>query len=115
MEIEEKYDAKVILRHVWGKYFSQPGHENSEPHEYQIFIEIGKSNNNCYFVTAEKDKPAQLWRGFCTGSSWREIRDPLALSNDKDLLGKIYIRFRFIGNIIKQFSNYEEFWSFIKS
>ena len=24
MEIEEKYDAKMILRHVWGKYFSQP-------------------------------------------------------------------------------------------
>ncbi|MCK4431728.1 MAG: hypothetical protein KAW19_10570 [Candidatus Aminicenantes bacterium] len=113
--MEEKYDPSMILRYVWGKYFSQAGHENSESHEYQISIKIKGAPNECYFIKAKKDKPVQLWRGPYEGSL-RLIKDDVAsdaLYDDRQTLGNTNIIFK--GKSLKQFQSYEEFWGFIKN
>jgi len=114
--MEEKYDPNMILRHVWGKYFSQPGHENSKPHEYQISIQIKGVPNKCYFIEAKKDKPGQLWIGPCYWGSLTFIKDDVAsdaLYDDRQALGKTNIIFK--RKSLKQFQSYEEFWGFIKN
>jgi len=114
--MEEKYDPKIILRRVYGKYLSQPGRENSGSHEYQISIQIKGVPNECYFIKAKKDKPGQLWRGPCYWGSLTFIKDDVAsdaLYDDRQALGKTNVIFK--EKSLKQFQSYEEFWGFIKN
>lgn len=116
--MEEKYDPPKILGHVWGKFYSCPGHEDSEPHEYEVIIEIKNKDNKCYRIAAKKNKPASLYKGIWTREYWSEIQDHEILAKDKNLLGKVHLRFKM--NLLKiegktfgPFSNYDKFWEYI--
>jgi hypothetical protein len=110
--MEEKYDPEKIHLFTYGNFLLQAKYKDHKAYEYEIFIEIKESKNECYLVRAENQRIGFLWKGFCNGNSWTEIRDKLYLSENKDKLGKVYVRF---GNkIIKEYQDYEEFWEKIK-
>ena len=109
--MEERYIPERIHRNVWGKFFVHPGHE-TDPHDYQVRIEIKKSSD-WYYIIAQKNEPPQLLKGPYDGISAGFIKDEMALFNDKDLLGKVEIRYK--GKILSQHENYNNFYDFIKT
>jgi len=116
--MEDKYNPFMILRHTWGKFFGIPEYKDGSVEDYSIFIEIKESNLECYQLKAIKNKTICLYRGYCKGSSWREIKDNETLFNDKESLGIVYIRFKDLpikieNKVLESFSNYDSFWQYI--
>jgi len=110
-KMEDKYNPIEILGKVWNKFKFLHGYENSKMHEYDVFIEIKGSKDECYYICTEENKFPKLIKGPCKGSVGTEIKDlKNTLLNNKNLLGKTYIRFR--SKIIEPpYSSYEEFWN----
>lgn len=116
--MEKKYDPNNILVGIWAESLFK-----DEVHNYEIFIEIKESNNQCYRIIAEEKKSAQLLEGACSGSNWRKRKREILFEN-KDLLGKVYVwhkrkeeingKPKLIYRKIKSFESYNEFWNKIK-
>lgn len=115
--MKEKYDPKMILSHMCGKFFGIKGHENVTINDYSIFIEIKNLENQCYRIGSTNNCPA-LHIGYCRSTSWTEIRDHEILFKNKDQLGRVHIRFKnkpikINGQSIESFEAYDSFWDFI--
>jgi hypothetical protein len=116
IKMEEKYDPLQVVSHIWGKFWPLPEHQNSQVEDYSISIEIRYSKNECYQIRATKN--GTLWKGECSGTSWRAIKDEEELYKKRDFLGAVHVRFR--GKLIKidnkvldPFPNYIFFWNYI--
>jgi hypothetical protein len=114
--MEEKYSPLHIVNHVWGKFFALPEQRECKIEEYSVFIEIKYSKKECFLIKAGKD--GFLWRGICSGTSWRAIKDAGELYDKRDFLGSVSIRFRnnpikIENKILDSFPNYDLFWHYI--
>lgn len=109
--MEKKYNPDNILMGTHGRYFMRPKYKDSEVHDYKVFIEVNKSNNECYQICAQDNKRIILSRGICYGKSWTEKKSEY-LFNDRNLLGKVHVVFK--GKIIETYPNYDDFWNKIK-
>jgi len=116
--MEEKYNLEHILMGAWGENLLK-----DKAHNYEVFIEIKKSDNKCYRIVAEEGKYVRLLEGICTGSNWR-LKKSQSLFENKDLLGKVHIwhkreeeiddKPKLIYKKIRSYQSYEEFWEKIK-
>jgi len=114
--MEEKYNPFQVASHVWGKFWALPGHQISSIEDYSAFIEIKKTEKECYLIRPSKQ--GYLWKGNLFGTKWRLIPDLEELFENKDLLGTVHIRFRdkpikINDNTLEPFPNYEFFWNYI--
>lgn len=114
--MEEKYDPLQIVSHVWGKFRALPEHLDSQVEDYSIFIKIKQSENEYYLIRSSKY--GHLWKGILSGTDWRMITDTEELSENKDLLGTVHIKFRnnpirINNKPLEPFPNYDFFWNYI--
>ena len=114
--MEERYDPFHIVSRVWSKFHALPEHREAKIEEYSIFVEIKYSKEECYLIKAGDDN--FLWRGVCSGTTWRTIKDFEELYDKRDFLGAVTIRFRnnpikIENKILEPFPNYNLFWNYI--
>jgi hypothetical protein len=107
--MEKKYNPIEIHAQAWRQVFI-PG-ENLQPHEVSVIIEV-KSKHPYRIFQKSKDDPIQ-W-GQLSRLVTRHIQDAEAIYDDeaiykdRDLLGKVTVKYR---KEEKPWSSFEEFWN----
>ncbi len=104
MEEIKKYNPEQILLHAHRKRWGQPDYKIDNHHEYQVLIEIKDEDNGYYGITH-----INLSRLESLNSRPGNIKDdPQTLKNDKDKLGKVFIRWK--EKEIDKYDTLDEFW-----
>jgi len=114
--MQDKYNPLHVASHVWGKFFTLSGHQNSSVEDYSVCIEIKGSENECYLINPTAT--GYLWKGTCSRDIWRVVEDTEELYKKRDLLGAVHIRFRdepikIEDKVLEPFPNYALFWDYL--
>ena len=111
--MNEQYDIERILMNTHNRFLMQPGYEDTRPYQYQIYFQFEDKPDQFYMVSADQDSGAELWK--ITNHSIEDdflegelMENPDILSVDSPELGKIYIKFQ--NRVIKEYSDYDDFW-----
>lgn len=98
--MEDKYNPIKIHGQAWFKVYN-PG-ENLQPDEVTVVIECRRKPD--YVIPGKGPFKLALW---IKKDIIREIFDEEALYKDKDLLGKVSVRYR---NKEITWNSFEDFW-----
>ena len=119
LKVEGKYNPIKIHTYNWGNFIMLTDYRNSKPHNFDIFIEIkGRYDKWFHIYKDGENSPVVSARGSFSGKSnsisgknfrGRAQKKSEVLSRDKNLLGKVYVRFK-NAKIVRQYREYEEFW-----
>ena len=109
-KIEEKYNPDTIIMNTWKRLSVIDEYNGSEAHDFQVYIEIQPRKDDMYIIGGYKNDYFLLKYSIRQSSS--TITAPQNLLKDKDLLGKVSIRFK--QKEIKNYQSYDEFWEDIK-
>ena len=109
-KIEEKYNPDTIIMNTWKRLSVMDEYKGSEAHDFQVYIEIQPRKDDMYIIGGYKNDYFLLKYSIRQSSS--TITAPQNLLKDKDLLGKVSIRFK--QKEIKNYQSYDEFWEDIK-
>jgi len=109
-KMEEKYNPDRIIMKTWKRLSVLDEYKGSEAHDFQVNIEIQPSDDDMYIIGGYKNDCFLLKYSIRQSSS--TITAPQNLLKDKDLLGKVSIRFK--QKEIKNYQSYDEFWEDIQ-
>ena len=109
-KMEEKYNPDTIIMNTWKRLSVIDEYNGSEAHDFQVYIEIQPRKDDMYIIGGYKNDYFLLKYSIRQSSS--TITAPQNLLKDKDLLGKVSIRFK--QKEIKNYQSYDEFWEDIK-
>lgn len=110
-KIEEKYDPDIIIMKTWKQFSVFDEYKGSEAHDFQVYIEIQPREDDMYVIGGYRSNCFLLKYSIRNSSS--TITAPQNLFKDKDLLGKVSVRFK--KKEIKNYQSYDEFWEDIQN
>ena len=109
-KMEEKYNPDRIIMNTWKRLSVLDEYKGSEAHDFQVYIEIQQREDDKYVIGGYKNDCFLLKYSIKQSSS--TITAPQNLLKDKDLLGKVSIKFK--QKEIKNYQSYDEFWEDIQ-
>jgi hypothetical protein len=108
--MEKKYNPDIIITNTWKRFSVLDEYKGSDAHDFQVYIEIQPREDDMYVIGGYKRDCFLLKYSIRHSSS--TITAPQNLLKDKDLLGKVSVRFK--QKEIKNYQSYDEFWEDIQ-